>query len=499
MTERMNVLFLMTDQHRTDTLPCYGNTVIHTPNLDRIAQSGTCFERFFTPTAICTPARASLFTGLHPYRHGLFVNPERSGGAQVEIPEDLTVLSNPLQDAGYRVGHAGKWHIGRDRGPEFYGMDGVHLPGALNPFDHPTYQQWLADNDFPPFSASDAIFGVAENGSGRGHLLAGRLNQPEEATMERFITSQALDLLRQYAERGRTDGSPFWLTSSWFGPHLPYLIPSKYFDMYDPALVELPASMAETFDGKPPIQRRYSEYWSTDAFDADQWRKLIAVYWGYVTMIDNCIGILLDELETLGIEDSTAVIFTADHGEFTGAHRLNDKGPAMYEDIYRIPGLIHVPGKPAQRRREFASLVDLAPTILDLAGVEPVEAHDGRSLVPILSGDDVPDWRQQLVAEFHGHHFPHSQRMLREDRYKLVYNPESTNELYDLEIDPHELHNVFTAPSYRSVRQDMELRLYRELVQRDDPASAWMTYMTYVGEDRAPDVDGVADQVTPKS
>lgn len=497
MTDRRNILFLMTDQHRTDTLPCYGNTVINTPNLDRIADGGTCFERFYTPTAICTPARASLFTGLFPFRHGMFINPERAGGAQTEIPEALTVLSTPLREVGYRVGHAGKWHIGRDRGPEYYGMDGEHLPGALNPFSQPSYTKWLEENDFPPFGVSDPIYGVAHNGTGRGHLIAGRLNQPKEATMERFITHQAIDLLRSYAEGGASDVAPFWLTASWFGPHLPYLIPSEYYDMYDPELVELPASMAETFDGKPPIQQQYSEYWSTDAFDKDQWRKLIAVYWGYVTLIDDCVGILLDELAHLGIEDSTAVIFTADHGEFTGAHRLNDKGPAMYEDIYRIPGLIRVPGMAPQRRREFASLVDLAPTILDLAGVAPVDAHDGRSLVPILAGEVPDDWPAQIVAEFHGHHFPHSQRMLRDDRYKLVYNPDSVHELYDLELDPHELSNVYTVPIYREVRTSLERRLYLELVARNDPAHAWMTYMIDVGDHRAPDVDGVADRVQP--
>jgi len=190
------------------------------------------------------------------------------------------------------------------------------------------------------------------------------------------------------------------------------------------------------------------------------------------------------------------VVFTADHGEFTGAHRLNDKGPAMYEDIYRIPGLLRVPGLAPQRRREFASLVDLAPTIRDLASLEPDPAHDGRSLLPLAAGATVPDWRQEIVAEFHGHHFPYSQRMIRDDRYKLVYNPESINELYDLQVDPDELHNVYPAPTYRDVRDDLETRLYQELVRRGDPASSWMTYMVQVGPDgRAPDADGVAAEV----
>ncbi|MYS79605.1 sulfatase-like hydrolase/transferase [Embleya scabrispora] len=490
-----NVLFLMTDQHRTDTLGCYGNPAVDTPALDSLAADGTRFDRFYTPTAICTPARASLFTGQYPFRHGLLVNPERNGGARDELDDASPVLARPLLERGYRMGHVGKWHIGRNCGPEHHGIDGEHLTGALNPVHHPSYLSWLEKNGYPGFSVKDPIFGKAENGTGRGHLIAGRLQQPAEATMEAFLTDRTLELLDRYAAGNREDGRPFMLSCHWFGPHLPYLIPDEYYDMYDPDSVPLPASMAETFAGKPEVQRRYSEYWSVDHFDADQWRKLIAVYWGYVTMIDRQVGRLLDALKAHGLWEDTAVFFTADHGEFTGAHRLNDKGPAMYEDIYRIPGIARVPGRPAQVRDDFATLIDLFPTILDIAGAPVPEPCDGRSLLPLLSGEPSDGTREQVVAEFHGHHFPHSQRMIRDRRHKLVYNPESVHELYDLETDPHELHNVYEAPAYAGVRRDLTVRLYRELLRREDPAYTWMSYMSDIGGDRAPDVDGVADEV----
>ncbi|MFC5502982.1 sulfatase-like hydrolase/transferase [Lysinimonas soli] len=486
---------LMTDQHRADSLRSYGNGVTSTPAIDRLAESGTQFDRFYTPTAICTPARASLFTGMHPFRHGLLGNPERSSGLQSEIGEGTPVLSAPLLEAGYNVGHVGKWHIGRHKGPEDYGMDGEHLAGALNPFHHDSYLRWLGDRGYPPFAVKEPIFGTSFNDSGRGHLLAGRLQQPFEATMESFITDSALTLLERYGRDYRAEGTPFMLTCSWFGPHLPYLIPDEFYDMYDPDLVELPASFAETFDGKPEVQRRYSEYWSSDSFDEDQWRKLIAVYWGYVTMIDRCMGMILARVDESGLWDSTSVIFTADHGEFTGAHRLNDKGPAMYEDIYRIPGIIRVPGLPPQRRQEFASLIDLAPTILDLAGLEPLPTADGTTLVPLLAGGTPDEWPQHIVAEFHGHHFMHDQRMIRDQRFKYIFNPGSVNELYDLVVDPDELHNVYDAPIYREDRERLGALLYRELYERGDTAYTWMSYMGEVGDGRMADVDGVADQV----
>ncbi|MFE5256867.1 sulfatase-like hydrolase/transferase [Streptomyces coelicoflavus] len=492
-----NVLFLMTDQHRVDTLGCYGNPLVRTPALDSLAAEGTRFDRFYTPTAICTPARASLATGLHPFRHGLLVNPERNGGSRDELDDAHPMFTNRLMEHGYRVGHVGKWHIGRERGPEFHGLDGEHLPGALNPFHHPSYTKWLGDNGFPPFAVREPVLGTAANGTGRGHLIAGRLQQPAEATIEAFLTERTLELLDGYATRWKADGTPFMLSCHWYGPHLPYLIPEEYYDLYDPESVPLPASMAETFAGKPDVQRRYSEYWSSDDFDADAWRKLIAVYWGYVTMIDHQVGRLLDALRQHGLWDDTAVFFTADHGEFTGAHRLNDKGPAMYEDIYRIPALARVPGAPSQVSDAFATLIDLNPTILELAGLAAPEQCDGQSLLPLLRGEPVAEGtRDQVVAEFHGHHFPYSQRMIRDRRHKLVFNPESVHELYDLQTDPHELHNVYDSPAHAAVRRDLTDRLYRELLRRGDPAYTWMSYMSDIGGGRAPDVDGVAAEVS---
>jgi arylsulfatase A-like enzyme len=186
-------------------------------------------------------------------------------------------------------------------------------------------------------------------------------------------------------------------------------------------------------------------------------------------------------MDELGLRDETSVFFTCDHGEFTGAHRLHDKGPAMYEDIYRTPGIIHIPGAAPQVRTEFVSLLDCTATILDLAGLPFDEAVDSRSLVPLVRGEH-PDWQPDIVGEFHGHHFPYPQRMLREDRYKLVVNPDSVNELYDLELDPDELLNVYHHPEMTPVRNRMLQRLYTLLVGRGDRFYHWMTSMYEVGE-----------------
>ncbi|MEU0137248.1 sulfatase-like hydrolase/transferase [Streptomyces sp. NPDC006296] len=471
----MNLLFLMTDQHRVDTLGCYGNPHVATPNLDRLAATGTRFDRFYTPTAICTPARASLLTGQAPFRHRLLANYERNVGYLEDLREDAFTFPEALAAQGHRLGLIGKWHGGTERNAASYGFEGPDLPGWHNPVDHPDYLAYLEERGLPPYRISEPVRGTAPGGN-PGNLLAARLHQPVEATFEHYLATRAIEHLERYA----AGEEPFFLATHFFGPHLPYLLPDAYFDLYDPSLVDLPPSVAETFEGKPPVQRNYSAHWAFDTIPIETTRKLIAVYWGYVTLIDEQIGRILTRLDELGLGEDTAVFFTADHGEFTGAHRLHDKGPAMYEDIYRIPGIVRIPGAAPQVRNELVSLTDCTATILELAGCDPSPAVDSRSLVPLVKGG-TPDWPGELVAEFHGHHFPYPQRMIRDDRYKLVVNPESVNELYDLWSDPHELGNRYTHPEFEQVGARLMRRLYELLRDRGDNFYHWMTSMYDIG------------------
>jgi arylsulfatase A-like enzyme len=187
-------------------------------------------------------------------------------------------------------------------------------------------------------------------------------------------------------------------------------------------------------------------------------------------------------MEDHGLMESSAIFFSSDHGEFTGSHRLHDKGPAMYDDIYRTAGIVRVPGSPVgQVRGELVSLLDCTATILELAGADPSPALDSVSLLPLISGADVP-WREFIVCEFHGHHFPLPQRMIRNHEYKLIVNPESVNELYDLNSDPDELINRYLDPGVASVRESLMLGLYTFLRDRGDNFFHWMTSMYEVGE-----------------
>jgi len=372
---------MVTDQHRIDTLGCYGNPVCVTRALDRLAAAGTRFDCAFTSTAIYTPARASLDTGVLPFRHKLLANFERNVGYIEELDNTFPSFAYALQWAGYRTGHVGKWYVCKEKGPDGFGFDGTHFPGWGNPVRHPEYVSWLDERRLPPYRLADDIRGTFPNGQ-PGNLLAGVLEQPVEATFEYFLADRAIDRLCEYAETYTPRNGPFFLAIHWFGPHLPYCIPRDNFDRYGPDNVELPASIAETFVGKPCVQQQYSAHWAFNSLSLDDWKKLIAVYWGYVTLIDEQVDRVVTAAKELGLWDSTAVIFTADHGEFTDSHRLNDKGPAMYDDIYRIPMIAKVPRMPEGGvDQRFSSFLDLTPTILDLAGLETPDYMDGHSLV----------------------------------------------------------------------------------------------------------------------
>lgn len=481
MAQPRNILFLMTDQHRVDTLGAYGNPAGTTPVLDELARTGTRFDRWYTPTAICTPARASLLTGQAPFRHKLLANHERNVGYIEDLADEQFTFVEALRDNGYNTGLIGKWHVGTEKKAADFGFDGPDLPGWHNPVESEDYLKYLAENDLPPYAIDDRIRGTLPNG-GPGNLLAARLHQPLEATFEYYLATRTIEMLERYADDLRTGEKPFFLALHFFGPHLPYIVPDEYFDMFDPADIELPKSISETFQGKPPVQKNYSAHWTFDTMSLETTRKLIAVYWGYVALIDSQIGRVMDALKRLDLVDETSVFFSCDHGEFTGSHRLHDKGPAMYEDIYRTPGLLRVPGAPeGVVRTEFVSLLDCTATFLDLAGIDRDQAVDSRSLLPLVRGES-PDWAEDIVCEFHGHHFPYPQRMLRTDRYKLVVNPDSVNELYDLQVDPDELLNIYEHPEMRELRTRMMTRLYQLLRERGDKFYHWMTSMYDVGE-----------------
>jgi arylsulfatase A-like enzyme len=458
----LNIVYIMTDQQRYDTLSCVGQTRCQTPNLDRLASEGVRFDNAYTVCALCSPARTSMLTGRYPHNHRMWNNNDMMQWAIRDLPGGERMISQDLVAAGYSCGYVGKWHCGESRLPGDYGFVGMDVPNYGDPYQTKEYSDYLVARGFePPRHVPPAI-----------EYAPGHFGGPVEACAPHFLVEYALDLLADFHEERERSGKPFMLFLSFWGPHAPYLVPEPFASMYDPAEVELWTNFHDDLAGKPRVQDRFRRAFSNypDVSD-DAWRDGIAKYWGFCSFIDAEIGRLLDALQEMGREDDTAVLFSTDHGDMTGSHGgIWDKSAFMYEETYHIPLIARVPGMTVAGTvcRAFVSNMDLATTVLDIAGLPVPIEHDGRSLAPLLR-DPQSGWRDDLMSEFHGHRFLYSQRMVRWSDYKYVFNAPDEDELYDLVQDPRELVNLVDDPAHSEVAEEGRQRLLKWIRDTDDP------------------------------
>ena len=463
-----NVLLLLTDQQRYDvTVP--GEPAVSTPNIDRLRHEGVSCTRTYTPVSICTSARASLLSGLYPHNHGMLNNCHERDAVRANLPSEIETFGELLADAGYDNTYLGKWHVGRDQKPEDFGFRFLGGQDGHDQAVDPGFREHQRAHGVDPDDVefSETIYtDYAEDPV----LIAAKTPVPKEATLTYYLAERTIDRLEEWA-----DGEgPFFHRTDIPGPHFPYLVPEPYASMYDPDEIDLWDSFVETYDGKPEVQERYLAYRGVEGLGEPEWREALAKYFGFVTFIDEQIGRILDAVDRLGID--VAVFHTSDHGDFAGGHRQFNKGPMMYEDTYRIPLIVRWPGvvESGAERDEFVRLLDLMPTFLDMAGIEPPEGIDGRSLLSLLRGERPADWPDSVFTEYHGDEFGlYSQRMVRTGRYKYVYNPPGRDELYDLERDPDELQNLIEHPTYAEVLDELRQRLYRWMCETDDTIAGW--------------------------
>ena len=282
-----NILLLVGDQHRPDCLGSYGNRIVQTPNLDRLAASGVRFTHAFTPAAICTPARACIQTGLEPRNHELIFNWEfqRCRGGLRDLPPERRIFSQDLTEAGYGCAHVGKWHIGDVNKPADYGYQGVYYPGYGYPDVHPHYLQYLRDLGLSGFNLSRHV-----SSPSNGQLYYALQEGPQEASIPSYLAHQTIDFINQFAG----DDKPFFVSCNFWGPHAPFRITNPHLDMYDPRQIEPWPNFHASLDDKPGIIKRQGESFGTQHFDDDVLRDMIARHYGYVTLIDDEIGRILE-------------------------------------------------------------------------------------------------------------------------------------------------------------------------------------------------------------
>jgi choline-sulfatase len=440
MNRPPNILWIGVDQLRYDTPGCNGNGVCQTPNIDRLAASGVCFDRAYTPSSLCTPARASMLTGAFAFDHGLITNSDMYHAPVADLPRPETLLHHRLASAGYRCGWIGKGHIGAHRGPTDFGFEGFSPPGYGDIRRDPEFLDYLRQHQLA-YTLRDLIHA----NPGEQTCVAGIWDGPVESTPEYYLAERTNDLLGHYA----ADGRPFFLSVQFWGPHQPHLPSREFAGLHDRAAIDPWPNFADDEPGKPAMVRRIPrDFYRTLPRDWDGWREIVGRYYDCTAMLDAQIGRLLDRLDALGLAENTLVVFTSDHGDMTGAHGgANDKG-LMYEEAHRIPLIIAAPGVAPRGARSGALVynMDIFPTLLEALGLAADTPH-GRSFLPVLRDPAAPA-REEIYLEFHGIRFLYSQRgMVTADGWKYIFTPGDTDEVYDLNTDPAELRNRIEDPA----------------------------------------------------
>ncbi|MDE2767272.1 MAG: sulfatase-like hydrolase/transferase [Chloroflexota bacterium] len=471
---RPNVLIVLCDQLAREYVGAYGNGVARTPHMDGLAAEGALLTNAYVPLPVCSPARASMYTGLYPHQHLLHINghPDHAWHTSVAtlsnrpvLPESVPSLGQAFKAAGYRMGYTGNWHMGDDETAHHGWTDYWR-----------TYRYWKNGRDYYVQHLEDV--GLAETfrdehrrfsmGSGlpAGVVPSGRSAIPREHARTSWTVDQAIAFVE-----GR-DSRPWMLTVSIKDPHPPVIMPDPFADLVSPEEVELPASLADDQLGKPDAYRRCQGFLNVRNMREPDWRRLIAHYHGLVAHVDAEFGRLLACLDAQGLRDDTIVILLSDHGEMMGAHRMMAKGPALYEESIGIPFILRWPGEVMPSRPDgMFSTIDLNATLGGLCGVE-VDAGEGLDQSAVLRGT-TPAVRDAVFVEFYASPPDVDDWMfaktIRTPRWKLNMFLFDRSELYDLEADPNEMCNLIDDAGHAEIRRDLCERIVEWAEATADP------------------------------
>lgn len=433
-----NILLIGVDQMRADVAGPRKRVPAQTPHLDALHRDSADFTRAYSTCPLCTPSRASMFTGDYAFRHGMGTNCDMYHSLARELADPSRLLHHALAERGYRCGFVGKWHVGTHRGPGAYGFEGMDLAGYGNITKQPGFRDYLAREGLDYTVEPTLCFN--EDGQ---TMAAGRWRGPVASTPAHYLVNETMALLAEYAE----GDAPFFATVQFWDPHAPHLVPEPYYGLTDRSRIEPWANFADDLSTKPRrIRRERDDFYRRHPRTAADVIEYIGLYCDHMAMLDAQIGRLLAFLETSGLAGDTLVVFTSDHGDMTGSHGgLIDKG-LLYEEAVRVPLLFRHGSLRPGPREGLALTMDILPTALALVGV----AHgprDGGDLSPALADPAAPI-RERILLEYHGLRFLYSQRALIEaDGTKFIFTPGDDDELYDLAADPDELHNLAADPA----------------------------------------------------
>ena len=430
---RPNVLLIVTDDQRPDTIAALGNDVIQTPNLDRLVREGTAMTRAIAPYPICSPSRAEIITGCGCFRNHVGVSSSKTN-------PDLVRWADTMRAAGYHAWYVGKWmNDGRPTTRGYNGTLGLFASGGR--------QWWKGGVDYRGTPITGYVGWVFQTDDGRMQPEKGVGLTPD---ISRHFADATIDFIRRKPEK------PFFLHVNFTAPHDPLLIPPGYEKMYNPAKIPLPANFRPEHPFDHGNIRGRDEKLLPFPRTAKDVKADLAAYYAVISHMDAQVGRILAALEETGQAGRTLVLFTSDHGLAIGSHGLRGK-QNMYDHTVGVPLLIRGPGIPKGKTHDAQCyLRDLYPTVCDLINVPIPKTVEGKSLAPVLRGET------DCVRDAVFGHYRDSQRMIRTDRWKLIYYPLlDKTQLFDLRHDPGELNDLAEIPAHESTRDTLRARLDR--------------------------------------
>jgi arylsulfatase A-like enzyme len=464
----MNIVIMLADQLRADCVGCYGNSIIKTPNCDRLAAEGTRFENAFAQHPQCVPSRAAVLTGRYPHVNGAISNHCAMGNHELTIGEYL-------QQYDYRSIGVGKLHIYSEK--EKTGFTETMLCGgqqsdAVTPeVLREDYKKWLRENGY----WQDAIkaYEIHNTKEYWENFRANVNPMPSEAYIDTWVGDQAVEYIKK-----QNPNQPFFMFVGFPNPHIPFDAPEPYASMYDPATVPLPDTFEMDLSNKPPqhaAYRRRGRKENYEKLDESRLRKVISLYYGSITLVDDQVGKVLNALEEQHLMENTIVVFVSDHGELLGHYGMLIKSidayPMLYDVGIRVPLIIRAPRDNSRAPgsnagnvvREQVELIDLYSTVLESASIEIPPQVQGQSLRECLFGGPAP--KRTYVFSESG-----AVKTIRGERYKLVYYPgQPYGELYDIIKDPIERNNLYDNDEYRETRDVMIVDLLDRLIYTEAP------------------------------
>ncbi|GGK27384.1 sulfatase [Yeosuana aromativorans] len=478
-SEKLNVVFIISDQHKLEAVGAYGSDLAITPNIDALAKTGVRFTNCYTPAPVCAPARAALITGMYPYTNGAIYHK-----APVTMPDDriknigsgylretgyhegIITLAEIFKQQGYSTASPGKMHV---HGELQKNVDEDHKDGNAMGFDETSvryytyfpgghYEDEVGEDTYMRYRQFKKYNDVYKRGSSDlNELYRPTLVKNDEDNFDMVVARKSIEFIDKRAQ----DGNNFFLYVGFEKPHPPFTTTQKYLDMYNPEDFTLPKTYDDWYvKGKYP----WVPNWVHSGLpkDPEKAKHVMAAYHACVTEMDDMVGRVVQHLKDKGLYDNTIIIYTTDHGEHLFEHGLRGKH-CMYEDAVNVPFIISCPKlfKQNSINNSLVSFIDIMPTLAELINGKIPETAQGISLVDVLkNGTELKD--RVVYSEFRGTDYnllPKVKnvpsRMMRKGDYKFIYTHGIIDQLYNLKEDPDELNNLIFDKKYQQVYQDM--------------------------------------------